>query len=397
MQTLVCRPPSFSPFFLPRANFSSTAEAVWIGEAFDEPAGALIDTRKEYTTSLAGCFDRIVLDEGHKVKNPQTLVSNMVKLLRAPRTWILTATPMMNRATDYVGYLHLLWRDDMAMDPQDYPDSDKELYTDDNLVPKQSPLYAPGGRYDFEAHSLPLWRLDPYRFKHIMIERQVDITALVAFEVLRGITQMTTLRRTQATVLEANGEQVRIGNSIPRYQICTVEVDFENDRAFREYQRRFRVLSKSLANKLPKQSSTPRKFMAPRTDSSNPTGRNFGIHRRLSLATFNMGLDQMIKKVSLNLAADVDRWYHMNRDGGMSLYFRATRPVPNTPSYPDRFSFGMYLAKDSPKLQYMAGLVGKICRGDDPERVLIYGDYPMPHWNIEGFLKVSPSDSSLAS
>ena len=86
------------------------------------------------------------------------------------------------------------------------------------------------------------------------------------------------------------------------------------------------------------------------------------IHRRLSLMTFNSGLDQVVTKVS-NFAADVERWYHMHRDMGMSLYFRATRPARNLPSYPDRFSFGLYLAKDSPKLQYMTGLVGQICRG----------------------------------
>lgn len=111
--------------------------------------------------------------------------------------------------------------------------------------------------------------------------------------------------------------------------------------------------------------------------------------------TLNPSLDTMANKISRNYAQDVDRWYNLHRDGGMGLYFRATRPAPNLPCYPDRFSFGMYLAKDSPKLQYLAGLLGKICLGDEPRRVLIYGDYPMSHWNIEGFVKVRPADYSL--
>lgn len=73
----------------------------------DEPAGALIEVGSEYSTTLAGRFHRVVLDEGTKVKNPQTLASNMVVLLKAPHRWVLTATPMMNRAIDYIGYLHL--------------------------------------------------------------------------------------------------------------------------------------------------------------------------------------------------------------------------------------------------------------------------------------------------
>jgi SNF2 family DNA or RNA helicase len=210
----------------------------------------LIDIRNEYSTILAGHFHRVVLDEGHKVKNAQTLASNMVMLLKAPYKWILTATPMMNRATDYIGYLHLLWDDEMKLDSKDQPDDLKDIYINDTIIPKETEAYRSKGKYDFGRYRLPLWRLDPYIFKFVMTERQVDLSALTAFEVLRGITQLITLRRTQATVLDVNGEQLRIGSRIPRYQICTVEVDFENDRAFRAYRKRFDVMLKNLPQKI---------------------------------------------------------------------------------------------------------------------------------------------------
>jgi hypothetical protein len=79
----------------------------------------------------------------------------------------------------------------------------------------------------------------------------------------------------------------------------------------------------------------------------------------------------------------------------MTLYFRAIRPLRNLPLYSDRFSFRLYLAKDSPKLMYIAGLVGKVCLGNQGRRVLIYGDFLTAEWNIKDFLKVSPSDFSL--
>jgi hypothetical protein len=102
-----------------------------------------------------------------------------------------------------------------------------------------------------------------------------------------------------------------------------------------------------------------------------------------------------VTRISNNYARDVERWYYMYRDAGMTLYFRATRPLRNLPPYPDQFSFGLYLAKNSSKLMYMAGLVGKVCLEDQGRRVLIYGDFLTAGWNIEGFLKVSPSDFSL--
>jgi SNF2 family DNA or RNA helicase len=130
----------------------------------------------------------VVLDEGHKVKNAQTLASNMVMLLKAPYKWILTATSMMNRATDYIGYLHLLWDDEMKLDSKDRPNNLKDTYIDDTMIPKQTEAYRRGSKYDFSRHRLPLWRLDSYIYKFVMTERQVDLSALTAFEVLRGIT-----------------------------------------------------------------------------------------------------------------------------------------------------------------------------------------------------------------
>jgi hypothetical protein len=96
-----------------------------------------------------------------------------------------------------------------------------------------------------------------------MTKRQVDLSALTAFKVLRGITQLITLRRTQATVLDVNGEQLQISSRIPRYQICTVKVDFENNQAFRAYRKRFDVILKNLLQKISSAKSTPLRFMAP--------------------------------------------------------------------------------------------------------------------------------------
>ena len=179
------------------------------GSPVPNAGGTLVDTRKEYSTILSGLFHRIILDEGHKIENPQTLASNMVVLLKVPYKWILTATPMMNQATDYVGYLFLLWDPAMAIDERDQPTEYADLYTDNSLVPQRTAAYLPGGRYEFSKFGLPLWRIDPYHFKYVISERQVDLTALTAYRVLRGITQLITLRRTQATIIDLGDKAIR--------------------------------------------------------------------------------------------------------------------------------------------------------------------------------------------
>ena len=96
----------------------------------------------------------------------------------------------------------------------------------------------------------------------------------------------------------------------------------------------------------------------------------------------------MVRRVQKNDSTSVEKWYRKNKDHGMSYYYEYTKNDRNAPPYPDRYSFGLWLAKDSPKLMYLDGLLGKICLGDDPSRVLVYNGWPMAQWNCEGFIKV---------
>ena len=47
-------------------------------------------------------WDRIVLDEGHEIRNPKSLVHKNVMTLSAKAKWILTGTPVFNRMRDFV-------------------------------------------------------------------------------------------------------------------------------------------------------------------------------------------------------------------------------------------------------------------------------------------------------
>ena len=104
-----------------------------------------------------------------------------------------------------------------------------------------------------------------------------ELGALTSYEVLRSITELITLQRNMTTVIEMNGFPVRIGNNIPRYNICTVKVDFPNARKMNDYLQRYTTLSKQ-KNKKAKGEGAARKFFAPPSPAQAGSS-HFGTHR----------------------------------------------------------------------------------------------------------------------
>lgn len=115
-------------------------------------------------------FARVVMDEGHRVKNSQTQASNLVAMLDPPYRWILTATPIMNRAIDYVGYLTLLCRQDMLLDTRDHPSPENFLLPyQGEWQPTHTDAYRQGGKY----HGTRAWVLDPFLFEKNPVARRI--------------------------------------------------------------------------------------------------------------------------------------------------------------------------------------------------------------------------------
>ena len=53
-------------------------------------------------------FNRVILDEGHVIRNPKSGVSQSVCRLRANRRWIVTGTPVQNKELDMYSLLRFL-------------------------------------------------------------------------------------------------------------------------------------------------------------------------------------------------------------------------------------------------------------------------------------------------
>lgn len=187
-------------------------------------------------------------------------------------------------------------------------------------------------------------------------------------------------------MVTVNGQPQRIGQSIPPYKISTVELDFRDTESQQAYVKVFRPLHKRL--KVPSNKTGFRQFAAMQVEASG--GRDFGVHRQLAILTFHPGLYQFIRKCSRSSPQEIEKWTQKTIDGGLSYYFQLTRPARDLPPYVDRYSFATYLCRESPKLMYLAFLLGKMCL-DDKERVLVYVDYPVCQWFLIGFLRVRPS------
>jgi SNF2-related domain len=362
------------------------------------PGQGLDYERYQYSSPLHGYFYRIILDEAHKIRNPYTKTSEAIRRLEPDKKHLITATPMLNKGSDFYSYLTMFWKDEWDVDLAEESISNPQFDPFDPAhEPNHTPIYQPGGALNYHEKRLALWRLNPDRFAKSMGARDNLKKCLNAYQVLRQVIPLVMLRRTQATTIEVNGVPTRIGDSIPPYRICTVELGWSNAAEFEAYRRIFDRVIQYLYTGSAGSGDGQSGFTVPtgskkgkKVSQGNTGTRAFAIHRALGVLTFNPGLYTMLRRTyGRNLVNDVEEWYTLCADRGMSLYFEMTKPEKNLPLYADRWSFARYLAKDSPKLKYIAKLMGEICLNEaDPRRVLCFTDWPMNQWDLEGFLSV---------
>ncbi|ELR07912.1 hypothetical protein GMDG_08560 [Pseudogymnoascus destructans 20631-21] len=63
----------------------------------------------EWIGRWKGVFHTVIMDEGHKVRNPLTNIHVAVARLNARHHWFITGTPIQNQSSDILGPLNILW------------------------------------------------------------------------------------------------------------------------------------------------------------------------------------------------------------------------------------------------------------------------------------------------
>lgn len=103
------------------------------------------------------------------------------------------------------------------------------------MNPSTRPSINLGVRWTIAKCSWALWRLNSDRFARSMGAQDNLKKCLNAYQVLRQVIPLVMLRRTQVTTIEVNGVLTRIGDSIPPYRICTVELGWNGAAEFEAY------------------------------------------------------------------------------------------------------------------------------------------------------------------
>jgi hypothetical protein len=285
-----------------------------------------------------------------------------VMTVEADYHWILTATPMINRISDYMGYLLIFWRDAW----------DYSLHGNDLARSYEPSFWAEvPSSYQYWINDTPLFVLNPYNFARLA--NRGELVGFLARNVLQAILRCIQLRRTKATPIIIDGRTVRIADSIPHYEIVTVEL-----RMSIAQQRVYDGMYRFYANQLAKQRGVddgnegaddqPKRSVVqappgdrPPVQAPPPTPvitelgiRNNGMHRRLCLMTFDAHLEIFCTRSrGHSMAKDIEGLFSTCEDSGMSNFFALACPELGMLPPIDRFSFGDWMGLQSPKLQYI--------------------------------------------
>lgn len=342
----------------------------------DEDEIAVANPKMIYTSSLCGFFDRVICDEAHALKNRGTLTHLAIKTLNAPKKWFISATPMINHVRDLTGYLSLLWDDNWALgddleDDEFYsPDLDAVALLDEIDETDEDKLALKTAVNSGQN----VFQLNPARYRALSSSDKPD-SGLVGLA-LRAILSQIQLRHTMATEIDMGDKKTRIGENIPHYRVTTVELAMSSKQA-----QAYQIIYDTHVSKL--HQAEPSKSGNNICDEvqDNSIGRlNMAAHRRLVHGTFNPHLDTLVSSVGKrSLVKDINKWYASATDFGVTHFFKHTRPAKYFQPYQDRLGMAEYMAGPSAKIQYLCGLLYKICIVEE-KRVQIVVDMPMNQW-----------------
>lgn len=343
----------------------------------DDVAGSeSISKKTVFASQLRHLFSRVVCDEGHRVKNASTSTHRAVYTLYAPHIWVVTATPMVNRVADFLGYLNLFWKKQWRVAVEG--DSDwRTLYTADfeSFMRKERP--------DEFVEDLALWVLDPRSFAALVNSGR--LVGEVARDVLSKILPLLQLRRTMASTMDVYGKTVRIGDNIVPYFITTVELEMDPDEK-RQYADIWYKWIDHLSRKTHKSGGTDK--AKPEADQKGL--RDQRVHRFLSLVTFDQRLASLLTRTKESQASHVEAWYGRNNDHGATYYHRLTKASSRDPQYNDRWAIAEYVCGFSPKLRYLCRILHEGLYGSDEKlrgKTLIFTNWPIEQWLVELLLR----------
>ncbi|KAI1936668.1 hypothetical protein LOZ57_006735 [Ophidiomyces ophidiicola] len=157
-------------------------------------------------------FEHVILDEGHAIKITSTATHKSVKCLSISHFWVVTATSMLNCASDMRGILKILWKSELC-EEFDYCQqlTDLSVYADVNI-----------------NNNMDLHILDSELFMSICHNGAIDSSA--AFVVLPHILSKIQLHHIMGLQMDLDDScgMITIGAQIPVYRTRTIDCVMNN-------------------------------------------------------------------------------------------------------------------------------------------------------------------------
>lgn len=177
--------------------------------------------------NLRGCFERVIIDEAHEVRNQLTQASWTIQSLRAKFHILLTATPFLNSIEDVSGLMRIL------------RPNEEELWGAQNLAR----IGIIDGNGTNEEQELAVMNFNPWklsdsdpghdlRWTSISLRRHVFAQRITMAEkgaLMRGIFKECILKRGYPSKIDGR----RIGDELPPVQNITIYLKFTESEKLR--------------------------------------------------------------------------------------------------------------------------------------------------------------------
>lgn len=340
----------------------------------------------------------LIADEAHEIKHPKSKKAQAAYLLDADIHFLLTASPVANKISDFRGLLFALYKSntwqinwpqnegledilemyDESFDPFESTDSKSFV------PPNASPEYKEALR---NGHHL--WRLNPHAYR--WLGHQMDFGPEFSRRVLGSIFRLCLLRRgVVSTVALPSGGSSTISSLVGLPPIVTQTVNVKmtehGQEDYYDFARRWFdfVFASGADNKA---------AGAARVINNNETpqaGFNKFYDTSLGHITSDLGLARVlgISPSSSGPPPDdivpgAEDLIRRNTDAGMSFYYKMTRLDSDSVQPPaSRPEMIRHFIRNSPKVQWLLVKLEQLRQKD--EKAIIYCVHPLTQWYLEG-------------
>lgn len=355
---------------------------------------------------------RVVIDEGHICRNPDTLFAETLVQTKSHNVHFLTATPLLNHPRDLLGYLHQVWRREPTQEwdlnvSKPYLEMYKDDFDPEHVVydpddPTEEPASVMPQKNErtrelWDAHQagIPLYVLSPHNYH--LAGKEAAWSPERCQEIMPRIIKTILLRVGYETSIDlGNGKEARVADEVKPAKVYAVQLEMADDEQ-EKWDRRCLELVKKI-------NSGPDQKIAHRNATTDAAGQDYGKkgQKEEGQGQINEGLLRFVKVMAVDPRLehlmslnhkDMDdaqkeaavrqraqRFIDLKakEDKGASMFFVTSRDGPQYRVPEHRLDMARYAAHMSTKARYCLSEIA--LRMEKNEKSVLVFEYPLTRW-----------------